>query len=474
MENRLSDILDKQIDIFSIVKDVLRQWWVILLMSVSVALFTELWVNMTYEPEYTVRSTFVVTTKKINRDLYQDLNTAKEMAEQFSYILESNILKRKVAEDLGLEKFTAATTVNVLSETNLMELTVTSGSAMESYRVLRSIMNNYNSVSDYVIENVILEVIQPPTIPDGPSNSLNTRESMKQAFLIAAAVMTALFALLSYSKDTVKNEREVSKKIDAKFLGSICHETKVKSLRSLKNAKSASLLIRNPMCTFRFVESNKNVASRIRNQMNRNGFKTLLVTSVMENEGKSTVAANVALALAQENKNVLLMDCDFRKPAQYKIFSADKDDIVNFPEILEKKKGLGNLVKRQEKTSLYTVFNSTPSAGMEQLLETGTLQIILDFFRQKMDYIILDASPMGLVSDAEELAYLVDATLLVVRQDRVLASDINDTIDVLNRSRGKVLGCVFNDVVTGLAERIGSYGYGDGYRYGGRYGKQAK
>lgn len=74
------------------------------------------------------------------------------------------------------------------------------------------------------------------------------------------------------------------------------------------------MLIQNPLRSFAYVESSKMAASRVRSYMDKEDAKVLLVTSVMENEGKSTVAANLALSLAQEGSRVMLIDCDFRKP----------------------------------------------------------------------------------------------------------------------------------------------------------------
>lgn len=201
--------------------------------------------------------------------------------------------------------------------------------------------------------------------------------------------------------------------------------------------------------------------------MDKKKAKVLLVTSVTENEGKSTVAANLALSLAQENKRVLLIDCDFRKPAQYKIFDVAKNEAANLPEVLKNHSGLTNLIKKNKDSGLYMIFNSKASDSMEGLIENGTLKNILDFCRQKMDYIIMDTSPLSLVADTEELAELADASVLVVRQDMVLAKDINDAVDILNQTKGRVIGCVFNDVMTGIAKGTGNYGYG------GHYGKRA-
>ena len=105
MDNNTGKNSGVQIDIISIVRDVCRQWWVILLLSISVSLLANVWVNASYQPQYTTTSTFVVTTKGMNNNIYQNLSTTKSMAEQFSQVLNSNLLKKKIMEDLGMDSF---------------------------------------------------------------------------------------------------------------------------------------------------------------------------------------------------------------------------------------------------------------------------------------------------------------------------------------------------------------------------------
>lgn len=119
------------------------------------------------------------------------------------------------------------------------------------------------------------------------------------------------------------------------------------------------------------------------------------------------------------------------------------------------------------------ILNKTSSNSIEKLLKSATLKKIVEFCRQKMDYIIIDTSPLALVSDTEELAQMADASVLVVRQDTVLTKDINDAVDILNNTRGKVLGCILNDTSSQSYNGSGHYGYGGHHRYGGYYGKRA-
>ena len=425
------------------------------------------WVNVTYQPEYKTSTTFVVTAKGMNTNVYQNLNSTQQLAQQFTEIMDSNVLKKKVAQDLKMSSLNIDSSVDLVPETNLITLSVKAGTAVESYRILQSIMKNYNTVSDYAIKNVIIETIQSPAVSMAPVNPLNEK-TMIIAFIAAAAVFMVLVAGLSYLRDTIKNPKDVTSKLDTRLLGSIYHEKKSKSIKLRKKKEFVSMLISNPLRSFQYAESNKLMSSRVRSYMDKENAKTLLVTSVMENEGKSTVAANLALGLAQEGSRVMLIDCDFRKPAQYKIFDMEGKDADDLGKVLTGKAGTENLICNWNDTNLYMILNRTSSNSIEALLKSTTLRQIVGFCRQNMDYVIIDTSPLALVSDTEELAQMADASVLVVRQDTVLTKDINDAIDILNNTRGKVLGCVLNDASS--SQITGSTAH---YGYGGYYEKRA-
>lgn len=468
MEERIDGGLVPQIDLISMLKDIAKEWWAILLLSLAVALFADIWVNVTYQPEYKTSTTFVVTAKGMNTNVYQNLNSTQQLAQQFTEIMDSNVLKKKVAQDLKMSSLNIDSSVDLVPETNLITLSVKAGTAVESYRILQSIMKNYNTVSDYAIKNVIIETIQNPAVSMAPVNPLNEKKTMIIAFIAAAAVFMVLVAGLSYLRDTIKNPKDVTSKLDTRLLGSIYHEKKSKSIKLRKKKEFVSMLISNPLRSFQYAESNKMMSSRVRSYMDKENAKTLLVTSVMENEGKSTVAANLALGLAQEGSRVMLIDCDFRKPAQYEIFDMEGKDADDLGKVLTGKAGTENLICNWNDTNLYMILNRTSSNSIEALLKSTTLRQIVGFCRQNMDYVIIDTSPLALVSDTEELAQMADASVLVVRQDTVLTKDINDAIDILNNTRGKVLGCVLNDASS--SQITGSTAH---YGYGGYYEKRA-
>ena len=467
MEERIDSENVQQIDLISMLKDIGREWITILLLSVAAALFADIWICATYQPEYKTSTTFVVTAKGMNSNIYQNLTSTKDLAQQFTEILGSNVLKKKVAQDIGVNSLDVETSVDLVPETNLITLSVKAKTAAESYRVLRSVMENYNTVSDYAIKNVIIETIQQPSVAMSPSNPLNEKRMVLKVFLIAAGCLIVLVAGISYIRDTIKNPGEVSSKLDTRLLGTIAYEKKSKSLSMNRKKGYLSMLISNPLRSFAYVESSKMAASRVRSYMDKEQAKVLLVTSVMENEGKSTVAANLALSLAQEGNRVMLMDCDFRKPAQFKIFDVRDNEETDLGDVLINHKSADRIIRNWNESNLYMILNKTSSNSIETLLKSTTLKQIIAFCRERMDYVVVDTSPLALVADTEELAQMTDASVLVVRQDTVLAKDINDAIDILNNTRGKVIGCILN----GTASQ--STGGNSHYRYGGHYGKRA-
>lgn len=449
----------RTIDKASIVRDVFRQWWAIVLFALSIAMFTNVVANYLYTPVYTTTTTFVVTTRGTNTSIYQNITSASETAIRFQTILESNVFKRAIAKELNVSNYNATTEVELVNETNLIVLTVKHESALMSYRYIRAIIDNYNTISDYIIKNVVLEVIKQPEIPLETSNPDNVWKLTLLGLLTGLAIGLGYVALFSYLKDTIKNSSEVTMKLAARLLGTVYHE-KMRSER--RKSKKISMLVTNPVLSFKYTESCRMAASRVESRMDRKNAKIVLVTSVAENEGKSTIASNIAISVAQEGKKVLLIDADFRKPSLYKIFDINKEEVTNFVGILRDGVGTENLIIKLKKYPLYLILNNTSTGSIEDVLANNRLSSLLRFARDSFDYIVIDTAPMGRVTDAEGIATLCDASIMVVREDTILAKNINDAIDSLNDTRAKILGIIYNDAKKGempLIKRNSPYRY---------------
>lgn len=457
-----------RIDIGNILKDVMKQWWAILCFAVGLALLVHTFFNGIYTPKYTTRATYAIATKEYVSGSEMDITNVSETANRFSQILKSNILRNKVAEVTKMN-ITASIEVNVIQDTNIVEIVVTDSSPMKSYNTMLAYINNYDQVSNYAFENVIMNELQHPAIPAAPSNHSDAQKYSKYALAAGVIIGVLYVSFFSLLKDTIKNEADAKNKIDASLLGTIPHERKK---RKRKTDTVVAMRINNPILSLRYVEANRMLAARIQNKMDAKNKKVVLITSVAENEGKSTVAANIAIAMAQNGAKVLLADFDFRKPSIYKILDYKKEDIKNFSDQFEKQ----IVIKKSKRDKIYTLLNAEPLDHMEKYFNNGYIQKIMDSLRKDYDYIVIDTPPMGNLADVEISAVISDASILVVREDMVEAKEINDAIDILNETNSKVLGIVFNDETNLFGDKIGyGRGYGNGgyyrYREGGSYGK---
>ena len=286
--------------------------------------------------------------------------------------------------------------------------------------------------------------------------------------------MALLLAVIDYLKDNVKNEKEVEKKLDTSLFATIYHEEKNKTLRSRIRKNKKGLLITDPMSSFQFVETYKKIRTKFMYKAGQQTSHVLLVTSVMENEGKSTVAANIALALAQKSERVILIDGDMRRPALYKLLQKKPEKGQEIGEYLNGKTPMKNLVHQDKNTGLLLIIGSRPYSNSTEMVSGNAMRSLIKAAKDIADYVIIDSPPTSLMADAEILAEYADVSLLVVRQGTENVRALNDTIDMLDNSSSELLGCIFNDVKTGVfsGKKVWTgYGYGGYRKYGyGKYG----
>lgn len=235
-----------------------------------------------------------------------------------------------------------------------------------------------------------------------------------------------------------------------------------------------SILITNPTTGFAFVETFKRLRTRVDYLLRRTQGKTVMVTSLLEDEGKSTVAVNLALAMARRHKNVLLIDLDLKKPALYKLLDCQQTSFVPLETYLRSDAPVKKLLREDKARGIYTIFSRKGTGSAAELLGSDRLRGLLAQMRERMDIIIVDTPPMSAGGDAECIADLMDAAILVVRQDQAPVRTLNDCIDVLRRSNAEVLGCVFNNAYAASIGDRQSYGYGYGHDYGYGYGARTE
>lgn len=197
--------------------------------------------------------------------------------------------------------------------------------------------------------------------------------------------------------------------------------------------------------------------------------KVTLISSSLPGEGKTFVAANLAIAYAKQGTRTLIVDLDLRKPALHKIFGegrADRPGIVNVmngtaaaSQAVVKYAGLDNL-------SVIFSGPQTPSPG--ELLEPGRLRSLINMFAANFDHVIIDSAPLLPVPDTRIIAPMVHNFGLVARADHTPRKAVQATLELLADDGIRPSGIILNDF-TEQRLQGGKYGYGYGY---GSYGEE--
>ena len=179
-----------EINIRSIIRDVLHNFWMILVAGLSAILLVSGYQNIIYEAEYTSRATLVVSAKGSGTtSSYANLTTTSEMAGVFSNVFSSSVLKKRIVEELDLQGAEFAIKAQTIPETNLMVLSVTGKQPQVVYQAICGAIEHYADVSEYVFSNAVLDVMENPEVPLYPSNGIPLRSYQKKAALAAVVVL---------------------------------------------------------------------------------------------------------------------------------------------------------------------------------------------------------------------------------------------------------------------------------------------
>lgn len=189
--------------------------------------------------------------------------------------------------------------------------------------------------------------------------------------------------------------------------------------------------------------------------------KCVLITSPSPGDGKSTVASNLALALAQADQRVLLLDADLRKPSQHKIFETSRD--IGLSSILTDRRPIEEAIVPNVLGLIDFLPAGPTPANPVELLNNGFFAELLEKLRGRYDRIVIDSPPIMPIADARVIAALADATLLVLRAERSTRRISLAARDELWRVRASRIGVVVNGVPL---RKLGPYGYGYGQEYG--------
>ena len=447
MDNNNS-IFVPSFDLYSLLRDIKRNFWAIVLAGLIALMGTYIASHSVYTPTYTSSATLVVRAKVGTSGAYTNLSISAEMANIFTEVFKQPTTGQLAAEYLGEASFDGRISASVLSETNLMKVSVTADDPEHAYRLLCAVLEIYPELSTAVFSNAVIDVMLYPEMPTAPSNSIsNTRVLV--FMLLACCFEGGLIGLISFMRNTVKNEKVFNNYVDAKLLGTVTHENPHLSFEEKLLQKKRAPLIIDGYSSLKFTEDYQKIATKLEHVKKISQHKIFAITSVSENEGKSTAASNIAIALSERGYRVALIDLDIKKPSVFKIFEYRQ---MKTPEIVSLFRNPPEVsldyleIFRYKTSNLFLFMNAKSHKKNSEWVNSKFVSEWIRAIAEEMDFVILDTAPLSVSADAASLGGISDQTILVVRTDWVPIEDVNDAAMTINSSGGVFAGCILNDV----------------------------
>lgn len=435
-----------------IIKDILQRWILIVAVMIVFGSVFDFMKTVTYVPQY---GTSMTATLSGGEDTFKNIDKVQSYVNTLDYLMNSNNAKSYVKKKMPISKTTYKAEVT-LKQANVVKIKVTADTKREAYFSIKLLNDWYRENTErysFPYNITVLKESKFSTKPVNPNSHIKN-------FLIGAVgsgfVLSCLLGLYFFLRDTIKSEEEVENKLDIRLYAKLPFE--VNKREDARNKKA--ILITSLKTSFFFRESMNKLRSKVEASSDKHGYKSFMITSAYENEGKSSVAANLALALAKNGHKVVLVDADINKPAVFKIFDLDGSKSLN--KAIEGTSSWSSQIV-SDRSGLDLLPCSQDTLKSEILTNSKKLDEIMKELREEYDFVIVDTSPAYLLNETMAMNELVDATLFVVRQDYATSDVINETVKRLTYVKDNVLGVVFKNVVSdgnkGTSNYNNRYGY---------------
>ncbi|MEM7111869.1 MAG: polysaccharide biosynthesis tyrosine autokinase [Chloroflexota bacterium] len=366
----------------------------------------------------------------------QRFSTSKEsLAGELSEI-EQELLAAETTVEQELAKENPEQVAIDQANDNLIRLRETYSRLLQSYEDVR--VAEAGSLSNVIID----ERATPPIRPISPRTLNNTI----LAAIAGMMLMTGIAFVIEYLDDTIKSPHDVERTAGLSTIGGI-------ELLKINNRNEGLIVAKAPRSPA--AEAYRQIRTNIQFIDVDNQAKTLLITSANPSEGKTTVTANLAAALAQSGKRVIIVDCDMRRPA-----------LSEFMEV-NSSRGLSDMIIRGRHDPGFIKGTMVPNLRLlpagrlppnpAELLGSERMRDLVAWLSQQADYVVFDSPPILAVTDAAVLSQLVDVTLFVASAGETRSPAMIDAMKRMQAVDSKLAGVILNKVpATG---RWGAYTY---------------
>ena len=440
----------------------------IILLSLVVGYFYSYYYK---KPQYNSSVTVLLTGDEAQGEkqvTQTDLNLNSGLISTYGSIAKSANVLSKVIENLGLDisvqNLQKNLTVAEIKNTQFLKITVENSNPETAMKIANEISKVFveQIKTIYNIQNI--NIIDTAEISNTPCN-INHIKDMAIALMAGIFASGVLILIIYILDDTIKSEKDIPVNLKLETIGTIPNTNKTNN----------ELIIETDPKSY-IVECLKTTRTNILYASNINKKKAILFTSAREKEGKSFIVNNIAVAFAQANKKVLIVDTNLRTPkGRSQIFENQtgeglsdfiKEITENKLENLEKAK---KYIKETKIPNLHILESGTIPPNPSELLSSTNMRNLLELLKSMYDLVLLDGTPSMMVSDSIALSTMVDSTILIAENKVSKINELKKTKRQIQDVGGKIMGVILNksDV-----RHNKYYGKGYGYYYGD--GKQEK
>ncbi|MGN8132649.1 polysaccharide biosynthesis tyrosine autokinase [Paenarthrobacter sp. 22069] len=436
---------------------IIRQNWIWILAITMAGLLIGGTASVLAKPTYTAETQLFVSLQSSGsiQELQQGNTFSQARVQSYVETAGTPLVLQPAIDALGLNLSPAQLAAKVKASnqtgTVLITITVSDNSPVQAAAIAEATANSLIRVVDSLEKPktggpspVSLSVVTPaeaPTTPSGPNTRLNLILGLALGLALGIVV-----AVLRHSLDTkIRGENDLRKVTEHPLLGRISfdHDATKKPLLTQSGPQGPRAE------AFRQLRTNLQFAN-ISGQA-----KTILVTSSLPGEGKSTTATNLAIAIAQAGQSVCLVDADLRRPMVNEYLGLDRN--VGLTTALLDSTYMDDVLQPWGDDNLYVLTSGQIPPNPSELLGSKEMSQLLDELESAFDIVIIDAPPLLPVTDAAVLSRHGAGVLLVVGAQKLRTQDLAKSITALDMVKSKILGVVLNRLP---AKGPDAYAYG--------------
>ena len=230
-------------------------------------------------------------------------------------------------------------------------------------------------------------------------------------------------------------------------------------MTDIKETRSNRVILSEQGIPFVYAEAYKSLRTNLQFLSIDKNIKRILITSSIPGEGKTIVAINMAITLAETGAKVIVIDCDLRKPSIHKYLNLSSKSSGGLTGLLSKKAEVDECVTFLSDLNIFTIAAGPLPPNPVELLSSSRMAEVMDLLSEQYDYIVVDTPPVSVVTDAAAMSQNCDGVVFVVRQNSTKIESAQLAKKNLQNVGANVIGCVLNAFSAKTSKAYAYYSY---------------